>query len=344
MTTKDAKYWPQRQVQLNAQLEKDEKKLAEKMARVYEKEMARLEKEVGAYYAAYGKDGVLEYRNLLRGLSDSDRQLLMERMEDFAKKYPEYEHLLPVRESIYKLDRLQGLQQAIYIQQLEIGAIEQKMFQVHLETLAASGYIAAGGRNLLNMGALKKLVNAKWLDNKNFSDRIWDNKAKLTQYLHNDFRNAVIRGDSYDRCVKELQRRFGVGKSEAYRLIYTEGTHVMNEASMTAFEGAYNEYKYVAIMDDRTSDVCAALNGEVFQIKDRMPGVNFPPMHPRCRSSYTIVIPHDFVDRYASSKEYGPPKKSAKTPTASSASRSSEKVEINGVKTIDDLKKQAKVI
>lgn len=298
MSKSNAKYWQERQKQLATQLEKDEAKLAEKLSKEYDKEMVRLEKEIASYYSQYGTDEVIQYRNLLQSLSDVDRRLLMERMDDFAKQYPEYEHLMPVRESIYKLDRLQGLQQSIYMQQLEIGAIEQEMFRRHLESLAMSGYMAAGGRNLLNADALKKLVNAKWLDNKNFSDRIWDNKSRLTQYLQNDFRNAIIRGDSYDKCVKEMQRRFGVGKSDAYRLVYTEATYVMGEASMTAFEEDFEQYRYAAIMDGKTSEVCKALDGQVFNIKDRMPGTNFPPMHPRCRSSYTIVIPDDFVDRY----------------------------------------------
>ena len=42
--------------------------------------------------------------------------LLIQRMDEFEKKYPEYADLMPIRESIYKLNRLEGLQQSIRLQ------------------------------------------------------------------------------------------------------------------------------------------------------------------------------------------------------------------------------------
>ena len=113
-------YWEQRQQQLNRQLETDETKLKSKLSQYYDKEQKRLEKEISAYYQMYGENNVIRYRKLLENLSDTDKSLLMERMNDFAVKYPQYAYLMPVRESIYKLNRLEGLQTNIRMQQLEI--------------------------------------------------------------------------------------------------------------------------------------------------------------------------------------------------------------------------------
>lgn len=137
-------YWQDRQKQLNNQLEKDEKKLKEKLSKRYDVERKRLENEIAAYYQQYGENNVIEYRRLMQELSDADRQLLMERMDDFAEKYPQYAHLMPVRESIYKLNRLEGLQANIRMHQLEIGAVDQEELQAHLEKVALrSGNAAA---------------------------------------------------------------------------------------------------------------------------------------------------------------------------------------------------------
>ena len=106
----EATYWERRQQELNAACEKDEARLKDRLADYYRQEETRLQNEIAAYYTKYGSNNVAEYRQLLQQLSDSDYKLLMQRMDDFAKKYPEYAHLMPVRESIYKLDRLQGLQ------------------------------------------------------------------------------------------------------------------------------------------------------------------------------------------------------------------------------------------
>ena len=125
-------YWEKRQKQLNQELEKDEKKLKKKLSSFYSAEYRKLEKEIAAYYSIYGEDKVIEYRKLMQNLDDADRERLIKRMQDFAQLYPEYADMLPIRESIYKLNRLEGLQMSILMQQLEIGAVDIKTVREHL--------------------------------------------------------------------------------------------------------------------------------------------------------------------------------------------------------------------
>ena len=115
-------YWHDRKVQYDESLGKDEKRLYNKLAAYYEREAARLDKEIAAYYAKYSVNGVLSYRNLLETLPNEDKLLLIEQLDEFVKKYPAYSDLVPVRESIYKLNRLEGLRQSIAMQQLHMGA------------------------------------------------------------------------------------------------------------------------------------------------------------------------------------------------------------------------------
>lgn len=287
---KKINYWSERQKKLNTQLDKDEEILNKKLAKEYDKQLVELEKEIGAYYSKYGQDNVIEYRHLLLQLSQADKELIYRDIESFVEKYPEYEHLMPTRESIYKLNRLEGLQQEIFIKQCEIGAITDIALKGHLTELAKKAYSAAGGRNLLNDAALTKIINKKWVNGQNFSDRVWANTEAVSKYMQNEFKNSIIRGDSYEKNIQALQRKFGVNRPNAKRLIYTEGTFVMNEASMTAFEGEYEEYEYFAHLDIKTSEICKNLHGKRFKISEREAGVNFPPMHVRCRSTYTIVL------------------------------------------------------
>jgi len=42
-------------------------------------------------------------------------------------------------------------------------------------------------------------------------------------------------------------------------------------------------YRYHAMLDDRTCEKCKALDGKIFKMSDKQPGVNFPRIHPRCR-------------------------------------------------------------
>lgn len=295
---KNNAYWAERQKQLTAQLEKDEKKLDKKLAKSYNVQQTRLEREISAFYQTYGQDDVIEYRTLMERISDADRTLLIENMDGFAKKYPEYEHLMPVRENIYKLNRLEGLQQSIYVQQMELGALEQKEIETHLKKAAEKGIDLAGermgfGKNFhtLNTDTVARTINAKWVNNENFSDRIWGNRKKLAEYLNTDFAQAAARGASYESIRADMAKKFhDISRRRMKDLIYTEGSYVMNESSIAGFEDNYEEYTFDCLNDSRSCEKCRGLHGQTFKIKDRKPGVNFSPMHTKCRCTFLVVI------------------------------------------------------
>ncbi|HEN7389454.1 minor capsid protein [Streptococcus agalactiae] len=296
-------YWNERQKQLWANLETSERALQSKLSKCYADEAKSLEKEIGAYFSKYGKDNVIEYRNLLQQLSKADKDLLYRDCERFAKKYPQHADLMPVRTSIYKLDRLQGLELNIKMQQLEIGAIEEAELTKHLTTVFKKGYQETAktiGFQADKVSA-ELFINNDWTGKGNFSSSIWTNKDKLVDYLTNDFKTAIIRGDSFDKVVKQMSERFTVrSQSDITRLIMTEGTYVNNQAMMKPFEdsGLYDEFEFVAVLDGHTSSLCKGLDGQKFPMKSKQVGINFPPMHANCRSTFAMVIPDDYVDRY----------------------------------------------
>lgn len=296
-------YWNDRQKQLWANLETSERALQTKLSKCYADEAKSLEKEIGAYFSKYGKDNVIEYRNLLQQLSKADKDLLYRDCERFAKKYPQHADLMPVRTSIYKLDRLQGLELSIKMQQLEIGAIEEAELTKHLTTAFKKGYQETAktiGFQADKVSA-ELFINNDWTGKGNFSSSIWTNKDKLVDYLTNDFKTAIIRGYSFDKVVKQMSERFTVrSQSDITRLIMTEGTYVNNQAMMKPFEdsGLYDEFEFVAVLDGHTSSLCKGLDGQKFPMKSKQVGINFPPMHANCRSTFAMVIPDDYVDRY----------------------------------------------
>lgn len=312
-------YWQNRQQQLNKQMEKDEAKLKKRLSSFYDAEFARLEKEIAAYYQKYGKDNVIEYRRLMESLPDADKKLLIEQMDEFAKKYPQYADLMPVRESIYKLNRLEGLQYSIRMQQLEIGAVNNEQITAYLNKQAERGVNAAAeamgfGKNFYanNPDITKLFVNVAWNNGKNFSQRIWENVDKLSNYLRTDIAQAFARGDSYDRIVRQLRERFSkVTRNDAYRLIYTEGTYVMAESTIQPFMEDFEKYKISTVEDGRVCPICKSIAKETFQISERQAGVNFPPLHPWCRCAFEIVVDDwdAWMDQYVT--KYGTDKNQA---------------------------------
>ena len=291
-------YWTDRQEQLKQSAEKSEAALKKRLEKFYDAEFKRLTKEIAAYYQAYGVDNVIEYRQLLQSLSDEDRTLLMERMDDFAEKYPEYANLMPVRESIYKLDRLQGLQYSILITEEEIAGYTNEQIREHLLKLSQQGLnygmeTLGFGKNFysINDDIVRRFVDVPWCNGENFSTRIWNDTNRLAQYLNQDIAQGFARGDSYDKLVRNLRQRFrNVNRKNAYRLVFTEGTYVMAESSMQPFKDDFEQYRLSPVLDGKTCQICRGLREQVFEIKERQPGVNFPPLHPWCRCSWEIVV------------------------------------------------------
>lgn len=289
-------YWEQRTKQLNKALEKDEERLKRRLVNYYKREARRLDKEIASFYQKYGENNIIEYRKLLQQMSSDDIQLLYEDMDEFARKYPQYSHLMPTRANIYKLTRLEGLQQSVYMAQLRLGAITDIELTAHLEKQAKRYGKAADTANgkvfsMVNEQTVKGFVNTEWSNGKNFSQRIWDNAQKLADTLNTELAQGFARGETYEKLTKQITDKFEtVSRNNAYRLIYTEGTYVMNESSIQGFSEDFEQYEYSVVEDGHACPICTALNGKVFNIKDRVPGVNFPPMHPWCRCTFKVHV------------------------------------------------------
>lgn len=293
-------YWSKRLQELDVSLSKDEKQLFSELSKYYEQEYAALDKEIAAYYAKYGEENVIAFRTLLLELPDADKQLLLQNMDEFAKQYPEFADLLPVRESIYKLNRLEGLQTSIVLQQLKIGAIEQSKFREHFEkqALKYANYAAEQlgfGTNFYRIDSemLQVVIGNPWCNGKDFSERIWANREALAQTLQNEIANGLIRGEDYKTMARILQQKFeNTSQKQAERLVFTEDTYLSNEAKIRPFErnAAYTHYEYLCVEDHRTCETCRALSGQTFKISERNAGLNFPPMHPWCRCTVMPVV------------------------------------------------------
>lgn len=293
-------YWSKRLQELDVSLSKDEKQLFSELSKYYEQEYAALDKEIAAYYAKYGEENVIAFRTLLLELPDADKQLLLQNMDEFAKQYPEFADLLPVRESIYKLNRLEGLQTSIVLQQLKIGAIEQSKFREHFEkqVLKYANYAAEKlgfGTNFYRIDSemLQVVIGNPWCNGKDFSERIWANREALAQTLQNEIANGLIRGEDYKTMSRILQQKFeNTSQKQAERLVFTEDTYLSNEAKIRPFErnAAYTHYEYLCVEDHRTCETCRALSGQTFEISKRNAGLNFPPMHPWCRCTVMPVV------------------------------------------------------
>lgn len=137
-----------------------------------------------------------------------------------------------------------------------------------------------------------RILRSNWSGG-NYSQRIWKDVSGMTARLKSELLVSMLSGRSGEKTARIFQEQFGVNAFCARRIVRTESAYVANAAQKSAYsEAGIDRYRFVATLDSRTCECCAALDGKVFDLAKAKPGTNYPPMHPFCRST-TIA---DFGD------------------------------------------------
>lgn len=137
-----------------------------------------------------------------------------------------------------------------------------------------------------------RILRSNWSGG-NYSQRIWKDVSGMTARLKNELLVSMLSGRSGEKTARIFQEQFGVNAFCARRIVRTESAYVANAAQAKAYgEAGIERYRFIATLDSRTCECCAALDGKVFDLAKAKPGTNYPPMHPFCRST-TIA---DFGD------------------------------------------------
>lgn len=120
----------------------------------------------------------------------------------------------------------------------------------------------------------------------NFSQTLYKHCDTLSKDIRKCLTVGMITGENLNKMARRVQKRLEVSYSNAKRLVRTETAYTYEQATKRAYkECDIEKYEYLATLDRRTSKACQALDGKVFAVKDAMPGKNYPPMHPNCRST-----------------------------------------------------------
>lgn len=136
---------------------------------------------------------------------------------------------------------------------------------------------------------IRRLRALKWSGN-NYSGRIWNNTGELARQLKNEFLVSLMTGRSNRGVINSIAERFNVGRNNARRLVRTEAAFFHNEMEALSYEEADIEYyRFIAVLDKRTSAICREHDNKVYKVSERKTGVNYPPLHPWCRS---ITVAH----------------------------------------------------
>lgn len=168
--------------------------------------------------------------------------------------------------------------------------------EVYTDSYYRAGYdVARGigstpsGFSTLDQRTVDKVMNARF-EGRNFSTRVWKNSDILANKLKGELATAIATGQSIQKTAARFRDDFNVNQYYAERLIRTETNHFHNSAELEAYkEMGFEKFKFLATLDNRTSEICQEMDGKIFDVKNGLPGENIPPLHPNCRST---IVPY----------------------------------------------------
>jgi SPP1 gp7 family putative phage head morphogenesis protein len=297
---KNIKYWEMREARnmyKDMQLAED---CAKELSVIYSKAAIYTAKQIEGIFNRFASKHHLTRDEAINLLSEADSKDFEKLLEAYKNKTgaQKREALAELEAPAYKnrMKRLDDINKSINklinaIASKERDAIEKTMRQVYESSYHHAVYEAArmSGLDLqtgpIDEGALETILKKKW-SGQNYSERVWNNTQKVADALKEELMIGALTGKTEKEMTDSINEHFLSGRNKARRLVRTESSYIHNEAHFQAYKDyGIEEYRFVATLDLRTSQICRERDGSVYRVNDKKIGVNAPPMHPWCRST-----------------------------------------------------------
>ena len=294
-------YWLKRSEELDKVATKVEKEVMKELSALYRDAFRSIEKEVNDFMMKYAVDHKLDYATVTQMLTPIDLAEYNQRIEELYAMYrdtgSEYIKIEIDRlNARAKITRLQALQDAINVELTKVTheyqmTLEDTLIGLFTEQYKEVSELMGVMAPVINREAIKTIIGYPYAG-KMFSDRIWDNKDALVKHIKQNLTAGIIRGDSIQKMSRQLKKDLNVLYYQAERLVRTETNYAMNQGHLKGYadSGVVEKYEFLAAIDSRTSKLCKNQNGKVYKLSDAVVGVNFPPLHPHCRSTVIPVL------------------------------------------------------
>lgn len=339
MKTPSRKYWERRAEQRVVREEQLIQRYEQELKAQFEGAYADLTEQITKLYATYARDNEMTYAEAQKYLTDEDREEFQHGVEYYIAAMQDRRHQnaatrkrekaeLQALSTRARVKRIEAMRADIQMQSAALySRISEQMAStltdVYDETRARVAYDTFQGFGIgvefgqANPRVMEQLLQYPW-SGKNYSEKIWDQAGNLSTALEQTLTRGLVQGQSIQQMTANLSRTmFGDGRRtggqlyQAQRLVRTEANYVINQATENAYtEMGVEQYQYLATLDSLTSELCQELDGQVFPVSEAVPGKNYPPMHPNCRSTtipYFEDLGGERIARGADGKTYTVP-------------------------------------
>lgn len=275
------------------------------LGKVYRQIRSDLEKDLAKWYNRLAENNEVSLAEAKRMLDNEELEEFkwtveqyIERASDagLARKYMKELENASARVHIRRLEAME-LQIEYYVALLmnsEEKGINELLSGLYSDTYYQAIYEIQKGSGIgaeftaLNTQAIENVMLKPWADDGlSFGKRIRERYGpELVSRLSKTLSRSLISGDPQRKLARSLEKDFDLAEGQAERLIQTESAFFIEAATLKSYEETgVDEYKIIATLDYKTSEICRSMDGKVFSRKDAVTGVNYPPFHCRCRTT-----------------------------------------------------------
>ncbi len=301
-------YWLERFKQLEDAQNQQGILCYEEIEEQYRQVQKQLEGQIDAWYGRFAANNnitIQEARQILRGKDLEEFKWSVQDYIRYGRKNADngaWEKQLENASARYHISRLEALklqtQQSLEIMfGNQLDRVDAGMKRIYLDGYYHTAYELQKGFRIgwdiagLDQVQIEKVIRKPWaVDGKNFSERIWGNKAKLISEVHKELTQNIMLGADPQKAIDAIAKKMNTSKYNAGRLVMTEEAYFSSAAQKDCFNDlGVEQYEIVATLDSHTSEICQEMDGKVFPMKDFGPGITAPPFHVFCRST---TVPH----------------------------------------------------
>lgn len=299
----NADYWARRFKIMEDAIKDQAYDYAENLERQFDIAIKDLEKDIRAWYQRFAdNNGGLTYAQAHKLLTSGELKEFKWTVEQYIKAGKEnaisgaWAKELENASARVHISRLESLkiqlrQQAEKLTQARVKATTDASTMSYTESYYHTAFEVQRGLGVgwtmqeLNEGIIQKVLSRPWTaDNQTFTARCWTDKAKLVEAVTQELTRMLATGDSPDKAIEAIAKRFNVSKRNAARVVMTESAYFSSAAQKDCFnELDVEKYRVVSALDVKVCDICGAMDGKVFNMSDYHPGSTANPFHPWCR-------------------------------------------------------------
>lgn len=312
-------YWIKRQAERETKAYSNILDIEKQYKLSLEQARANIEKEIRHIGTKYMRDNALSFNEASKLLKGDEFKLWKKDLHEYMAEYKDLIKTKPLEaqklwleietlSARSRMSHLDTLRVQIDKELIKVSAGVDEKITHELTSVYRDTYTDVvkdlGISKVVDKEKIKAVLDRPW-SGANYSQRLWGNTEKLSQVLKQEVVNGMIQGINLNTMTKRLTARFDTAKkNDVERLLRTEVNYTLNQATLDGYKDAgVNKYEFNATLDSRTSQICASLHGEKFDVSAIAVGINYPPMHPRCRSTTIPIVDYEALGKSLSEKE-----------------------------------------